>query len=66
MHTHDSDIEYMAVEAMEREFLKSSNGQKYAKEYMMLHSQYDALKEQKMEFHKRIRTDFIQFMQSHY
>ena len=65
MHTHDSDVEYMAVEVMEREFLKSPNGQQYAKEYMTLHNQYEALKEKKMEFHKRIKMHFIQFMEAH-
>ncbi len=65
MHEHDKAIEYMAVEVMEKEFLKSPTGQQYAKEYMSLHNQYEALKEKKMEFHDRIKSNFMEFMEDY-
>ncbi len=65
MHEHDPNVEYLAVEVMEQEFLKSPHGQQYAKEYMTLHNQYEALKEKKMDFHRRIKPTFIEFMENY-
>jgi len=65
MHEHDPKVSYMAVEAMEKEFLKSPSGQQYAKEYMSLHNQYEALKEKKMDFHRRIKPSFMDFMEDY-